>query len=81
MTLVALFLRILWMKFAILQVSALANYNFLVSKVLSCSIVNSKYQMATIPMGGGTMPMQARSRYYPRLADAKLLLHLRLANR
>ena len=30
-------------------------------------------------MGGGAMPMQARSRYYPRLADAKLLLRLRLA--
>ena len=25
------------------------------------------------------MPMQARSRYYPRLADAKLSLRLRLA--
>ena len=25
------------------------------------------------------MPMQARSRYYPRLADAKLTLRLRLA--
>ena len=27
-------------------------------------------------MGGEAMPMQARSRYYPRLADAKLLLCL-----
>ena len=27
-------------------------------------------------MWGETMPMQARSRYYPRLADAKLLLRL-----
>ena len=27
-------------------------------------------------MRGEAMPMQARSRYYPRLADAKLLLRL-----
>ena len=27
-------------------------------------------------MGGEAMPMQARSRYYPRLADAKLSLRL-----
>ena len=27
-------------------------------------------------MGGKAMPMQARSRYYPRLADAKLTLRL-----
>ena len=32
------------------------------------------------PIGGEAMPMQARSRYYPRLADAKLSLRLRLAN-
>ena len=30
-------------------------------------------------MVGEAMPMQARSRYYPRLADAKLTLRLRLA--
>ena len=27
-------------------------------------------------MGGKAMPMQARSRYYPRLTDAKLTLRL-----
>ena len=32
--------------------------------------------ITSIPMGGKAVPMQARSRYYPRLADAKLLLRL-----
>ena len=32
--------------------------------------------ITSIPMGGKAVPMQARSRYYPRLADAKLSLRL-----
>ena len=56
---------------------------FLLPKILN-SVQGSCQSVSAIrdtPMGGKAMPMQARSRYYPCLADAKLTLRLRLAYR